>query len=229
MDLSWIYRRFFLRDLLGYMLPGSIALFALIVRLDTTVVEAMFSDPPWWLVAGVCVPLTYVAGMVIQNFGVLFPLLVTDYGWGFLGNPAGRNRSHIGAFHFSGEIPCLREYERNLREKYRLVATIFGRSAMNSLVDRQIIFMHISGNTSIALSMLCLSRFGLRDPGSYAAEWLPLLHEADGPGMVWCVLVAAAVILLLAHYRYCRNLHVMLPVIKDIVGSRNASSRDKPE
>lgn len=228
MDLGWIYRGFFIRDVLGYVLPGSIALFALVMRLDPEVVGDTFWDPQWWMVVGLWVPLAYVAGVVVQNFGVLTHFLVTDLNWGWAGNPAfGKTAEDVHAFRWLRRSKRSRKYRDQLVQKYTLIGTACGPSTLDNLADRQIAFMHISGNTSIALVMLQLSGFVEGGTGADTAAWRRLLSGLVMDKTVWGPLLASAIILWLAHHRYCRNLQLMWIVHRDLLKARDANA--KPE
>lgn len=213
-----IYEGLFLRDVLGYALPG--AVFLLGTFLTVSGVPLWTYADTWWKVA-LLIAVAYVCGVFLRLLGTLLRVLVISSDHiGVLGDPwqlngNGDARKWINwTWRTAHQGRIVAMYKTQLRGDT-------DRARLSSFIRRESLFLHIGGNLGFALLLLLVLFVIFRTPlpqfVSLPAWFLPQGGWSDLPvvGCIlpWQIITALAVgciPLLVGHYAHAQAIRLLL-------------------
>lgn len=197
-EKHWVesfYDTFMMRDLIGYAAPGSLLIMGLLCELDKTqFLKALITD---WSGVVFLVIVSYIAATGLRLIGTIIPVLVLHRAWGLLGR--GRTMGVPGGIWTRLERLLWRGDEERLRQVYGQI----DEGERKALIDREVVFMHLTGLTGMAFLVLAVAVFFLNHDG---------LSKVLGISECTLIiaLVLASIVFLLGHYRHTHQRQVLL-------------------
>ncbi len=196
-DRHWLlslYETFVIRDLIGYVGPGSILIVGLLCELGQT--QFLMSIISTWSGILLLVVASYITAIGLRLLGTSFRLVVFHRGWGVFGRAWSTHVSDD--WKQRSERILWRRNESWLREVYSRI----DKKQRDSVYSREAVFKHVTGLTGMTFLVLAVAVYFLDHNG--LSQLLSISERA-----LVIALVLAAIVFLLGHYRHTHQAQVL--------------------
>jgi hypothetical protein len=188
-EKSWyqfLYEDFVLRDIVGYVIPGSILICGLFIEIDKKeLVKYLFTHTPGLIVL---IGMSYVTSMGLRLLGTTIYVLTFHRVGGILGRPWATNADRPNRKPWG---VVWRGNEKLMRNQY----SNFDKKQLPSLISREIVFMHLAGISSMSLLILLFTV--IFNKGGGLSRFIGVSDTT-----IIFVLLIMSVIFLFGHYRH---------------------------
>lgn len=189
-----LYETFMMRDLIGYVGPGSILIVGLLCELEKTqLLKSLISN---WSGIVLIVIASYITATGLRLLGTSLRLVMFHRGWGLLGR--GRIVDVSDDWKRKLEQILWRQDESWLKKVYARI----GEGQRGSIIKREVVFMHLTGLTGMALLVLASAVLFLDHDG---LSKLLSISECT----ILMALILASIVFLLGHYRHTHQKEVL--------------------